>query len=99
MNETAANPPAPYSPTELAATQRAIVPPSKRPADMTSPNPAAEEFVHCATAEPQTLRVAQRLYPGNAGMIVLTVAPVRLKAELKHIPRHSGEIYPHSTST
>ena len=30
MNETAANQPAPYSPTELAATQRAIAPPPMR---------------------------------------------------------------------
>ena len=53
MNETAANPPAPYSPTELAAAQHTIALPPKRPADTTSLNMAAERFVHCAAADPK----------------------------------------------
>ena len=59
------------------------------------PSLAAEGFIHCAADEPQTLRVAQRLYPNQAGLIVLDLDTARLKAEIKHEPSRTGEIYPH----
>lgn len=60
-----------------------------------APSLAAEGFIHCSADEPQTLRVAQRLYPGNAGLIVLDLDPARLNAEVRREPSRSGEIYPH----
>ena len=59
------------------------------------PSLTTEGFIHCAADEPQTLRVAQRLYPGATGMIVLDVDPARLQSEIKHEPSRTGEIYPH----
>ena len=59
------------------------------------PSLAAEGFIHCTADEPQTLRVAQRLYPGQAGLIVLDLDTARLKAEIKREPSRTGEIYPH----
>ncbi len=60
-----------------------------------APGLAAEGFIHCSGDEAQTLRVAERLYPGQAGLIVLDVDTARLKAEVKREPSRSGEIYPH----
>lgn len=63
--------------------------------EYTAPSLYTEGFIHCAANEPQTLRVAQRLYPGNAGLIVLDIDPARLQSEVKHEPSRTGEIYPH----
>lgn len=63
--------------------------------EYTTPSLTAEGFIHCAADEPQTLRVAQRLYPGATEMIVLDLDTTRLKAEIKHEPSRTGEIYPH----
>lgn len=60
-----------------------------------APSLAAEGFIHCSGDEAQTLRVAGRLYPGQAGLIALDVDTARLKAEVKREPNRSGEIYPH----
>ena len=60
-----------------------------------APSLVSEGFIHCSADEAQTLRVAERLYPGAAGLQVLDVDVVRLKAEVKREPSRSGEIYPH----
>ena len=60
-----------------------------------APSLTAEGFIHCAADEPQTLRVAQRLYPNHPNLIVLDLDPARLNAEVKREPSRSGEIYPH----
>ena len=60
-----------------------------------APSLAAEGFIHCSGDEAQTLRVADRLYPGHTGLITLDVDTTLLKAEVKRDPSRSGEIYPH----
>ena len=60
-----------------------------------APSLATEGFIHCSADEDQTLRVAARLYAGQAGLIVLDVDTERLTAEVRREPSRSGEIYPH----
>ena len=62
-----------------------------------APSLAEEGFIHCSGDEAQTLRVVQRLYSGVTGLQVLDVDAIRLRAEVKREPSHSGsgEIYPH----
>ncbi len=54
-----------------------------------------EGFIHCSADEAQTLRVADRLYPGVSGLQVLDVDVARLNSEVKREASRSGEIYPH----
>ena len=54
-----------------------------------------ESFIHCSADEAQMLRVAERLYPGVLGLVVLDVDTGALHAEVKREPSRSGEIYPH----
>ena len=63
--------------------------------DYEAPSLADEGFIHCSADEAQTLRVAQRLYAGREGLIALELDTGLLKAEVKHEPSRSGEIYPH----
>lgn len=44
--------------------------------------PEGDPFVHCSTAE-QVLRVAERFYKGQSGLVLLVIDPQRLAAELK----------------
>ena len=60
-----------------------------------APSLADEGFIHCSADEAQTLRVAERLYAGRAGLQVFDVDTNRLTAEVKREPSRSGEIYPH----
>ena len=60
-----------------------------------APSLAEEGFIHCSKDIPQLLKVAGRLYPGEAGLIVLDVDLDKLTAPLKNEPSRSGEIYPH----
>ena len=60
-----------------------------------APSLFEEGFIHCSADEAQTLRVAERLYSGVDGLMVLDVDVIRLKAEVKREPSRSGEIYPH----
>ena len=56
---------------------------------------ADEGFIHCSRNEAQLLAVAQRLYPGQHGVVVLDVDSELLGSPVKHEPSRSGEIYPH----
>ena len=61
-----------------------------------APSLADEGFIHCSADEEQTLRVAERLYAGATGMLVLEVETDSLTAEVKReLSRRSGEMYPH----
>ena len=60
-----------------------------------APSLADEGFIHCSGDEAQTLRVAERLYSGATGLIILDVDVIRLSAGVKREPSRSGEIYPH----
>ena len=56
---------------------------------------AMEGFIHCSKDEEQALAVANRLFPGRAGLLLLEVETDRLISPIKHEPARSGEIYPH----
>ena len=56
---------------------------------------AEEGFIHCSKDEEQVARVANRLYPGRRGMIVLELDTGLLTSPLKHEPSRAGEVYPH----
>ena len=56
---------------------------------------ALEGFIHCSKDEEQALAVANRLFPGRAGLLLLEVETDRLISPVKHEPARSGEIYPH----
>jgi uncharacterized protein (DUF952 family) len=60
-----------------------------------APSLAEEGFIHCSKDIPQLIKVAARLYPGEASLMVLDVDLDKLKAPIKHEPSRSGEIYPH----
>ena len=61
-----------------------------------APSLADEGFIHCSADEAQTLRVAERLYAGVAGLQVLDIDTEKLTSEVKReISTRSGEIYPH----
>lgn len=60
-----------------------------------APSLADEGFIHASGDEAQTLRVAERLYPGAAGLVVLDVDVARLNAEVRREASRSGEVYPH----
>lgn len=64
-------------------------------AEYEAPSLAEEGFIHCSADEEQMLRVAGRLYPGKAGLVVLDVDAGLLRAEVKLEPSRSGELYPH----
>ena len=69
---------------------------SARPAgEYAAPSLAEEGFIHCSKDIPQLLKVAARLYSGEANLLVLDVDVDKLTAPLKHEPSRSGEIYPH----
>ncbi|MEC8858304.1 MAG: DUF952 domain-containing protein [Chloroflexota bacterium] len=56
---------------------------------------ASEGFIHCSKDIPQLIKVAARLYPAEAALLVLDVDLGKLKSPIKHEPSRSGEIYPH----
>ena len=56
---------------------------------------ATEGFIHCSENEAQTLAVANRLYAGVEGMLVLEVDTQALSSPVKREPSRSGKIYPH----
>jgi uncharacterized protein (DUF952 family) len=56
---------------------------------------AEEGFIHCSQDQEQMLRVANRLFAGQMGLIALAVDIERLTSPLVREPSRSGEIYPH----
>ena len=56
---------------------------------------AEEGFIHCSKDEEQAAKVANRLYPGRQGLLVLELDTGLLTSPVKHEPSRSGEIYPH----
>lgn len=55
---------------------------------------ASEGFIHFSTRE-QVLGVANTLFHGQAGLLLLAVDPVRLSAELRYEEAHPGQFFPH----
>lgn len=69
---------------------------SARPTgEYAAPSLAEEGFIHCSKDIPQLLKVAERLYPGETGLVVLDVDLGKLASPLKNEPSRSGEVYPH----
>ena len=56
---------------------------------------AEEGFIHCSQDQEQMLRVANRLFAGQTGLVALEVDADRLTSLLVREPSRSGEIYPH----
>jgi len=63
--------------------------------EYTAPSLEEEGFIHCSKDIPQLLKVAERLYPGEAGLMVLDLDLDKIKSLLKYEPSRSGEVYPH----
>jgi len=57
---------------------------------------AKEGFIHCSKAS-QILRVANLLFPGQHGLVILVIDPARLTAELRWDPGIDlpSELFPH----
>lgn len=55
---------------------------------------ASEGFIHLSTGE-QVLGVANALFHGQAGLLLLTIDPARLTAELRYEEAHPGQFFPH----
>ncbi|MGQ9927271.1 MAG: DUF952 domain-containing protein [Chloroflexaceae bacterium] len=55
---------------------------------------ATEGFIHFSTRD-QVLRVANTLFHGQTGLVLLVVDPARLSAPLRYEEAHPGEYFPH----
>jgi uncharacterized protein (DUF952 family) len=54
-----------------------------------------EGFIHCSSAA-QVAGVAARFYAGRAGLVLLTIDPTRVRAEVRYeAAPGSGERFPH----
>ncbi len=78
-----------YHIAEQAVWERAMEGAGYRPASLES-----EGFIHLSTAA-QVLWVANRFYRGRAGLVLLTVEPERLAAELRYEESEPGQRFPH----
>ena len=59
------------------------------------PSLAEEGFIHCSQDEAQMLAVANRLYSGIDGLLMLEVDTGRLSWPVRQELSRSGGIYPH----
>ncbi|TPV42335.1 DUF952 domain-containing protein [Bacillus dicomae] len=53
-----------------------------------------EGFIHCSFLE-QALNVAQKHFVHEEDVLLLTINPALLKAEIKYEPASNGQEYPH----
>lgn len=58
-----------------------------------APSLETEQFIHLST-DAQWIRTAQRFFRGQHGLVLLSIRPDRLKAEVK-FERADGEDFPH----
>jgi uncharacterized protein (DUF952 family) len=55
---------------------------------------ATEGFIHCSLAE-QVAKSANRFYSGVSELLLLEIAPERLRSPLRYEAAGSGELFPH----
>lgn len=56
---------------------------------------ASEGFIHCSTTQ-QVVKVANALYAGRKGLMLLCIDPDRVEAEIRYeTPPGTDETYPH----
>ncbi|HEY9662544.1 MAG TPA: DUF952 domain-containing protein, partial [Allocoleopsis sp.] len=53
-----------------------------------------EGFIHCSTSA-QVVKVANALFRGQQGLVLLEIESDRLQAELRYDEIEGGEIFPH----
>lgn len=55
---------------------------------------ASEGFIHCSTRD-QVVRVANARFHGERGLVLLCIAPERVRAEIRYEAAENGERFPH----
>lgn len=53
-----------------------------------------EGFIHCSTPE-QVVEVAERVFRGRDDLVLLCIAPIRVKPEIRYELAENGNTYPH----
>lgn len=80
----------------LHATFRTCWSAAQKAGAYTADSLASEGFIHCSKAD-QILRVANLLFAGQHGLVILVVDPARLTSELRWDPGVdlAAELFPH----
>jgi len=80
----------------LHATFRICWSAAQKDGAYTADSLASEGFIHCSKAD-QILRVANLLFAGQHGLVILVVDPTRLTSELRWEPgvNLATELFPH----
>jgi uncharacterized protein (DUF952 family) len=68
---------------------------AQREGDYRAPSLASEGFIHCSRGD-QVIRVADRLFRGRTGLVLLEIDAVRVRAEIRYENCEGGqEDFPH----
>lgn len=59
-----------------------------------SPSLESEGFIHCSTCD-QLVEVANYLYRGQQGLLLLVIDPSRVTSPIRYEDAGNGELYPH----
>ena len=80
----------------LHATPRSEWTAAQKQGRYTADSLAGDGFIHCST-EKQILRVANAIFAGQHGLVLLVIDPVRLTSELRWEPGVdlASELFPH----
>lgn len=80
----------------LHATTRSAWSAAQQSGEYAADSLAGEGFIHCSKPE-QILRVADLLYAGQHGLVLLVIDPARLSSELRWEPGVdlATELFPH----
>jgi uncharacterized protein (DUF952 family) len=78
----------------LHITSRSQWQQSQQDGEYRAPSLDSEGFIHCSRPE-QILRVANRFYAGQRDLLLLSIDPNLLTAELRYDEIETGEHFPH----
>jgi uncharacterized protein (DUF952 family) len=68
---------------------------AKREGSYRTPTLASEGFIHCSRSD-QVIRIANTLFRGQAGLVLLEIDTRRVGAEIRHENCEGGrELFPH----